>query len=183
MRGPGTISMLLPTIVATLFMFTVVITLNKASSLTRGGKIVRLMNVDDVFPTPESVEQNRKKEFWELTVPPPSPDAVLEAVSGESTLPVLIEGSLQRRATSRLLLPQPDPMWEHRVLEIDDSKPLTPPQRQLPLEYGALEFDGPMPSASAQSRPASRATSVPTPRIQPPAVAPDTSLPVATPTP
>jgi len=89
MRGPGTLSMLLPTIFATLFLFVVVVTLNKATSMTRGGKIVRLMNVDDVFQTPAAVEQNRKKEFWELTVPPPSPESVLIHV--DYNIPVLVE--------------------------------------------------------------------------------------------
>jgi hypothetical protein len=142
MRGPGTISMLLPTIVATLFMFTVVITLNKASSLTRGGKVVRLMNVDDVFPTPESVEQNRKKEFWELTVPPPSPDAVLEG-SEAIRLPTLEEPSASVA-----------------------SRP------------------APMPAPASRTKPAmSRTLRIAAPEIQLPTVAPDTSLPVATPTP
>jgi hypothetical protein len=143
MRGPGTISMLLPTIAATLFMFTVVITLNKASSLTRGGKIVRLMNVDDVFPTRESVEQNRKKEFWELTVPPPSPDAVLE---GEPAVPQLVETVIHSIS---------DTFHDgDRSSELRPEIPL--PSRPLP----AIKTD-----------------------LQPPTVAPDTSLPVATPTP
>jgi len=88
MRGPGTLAMLLPTIFATLFLFTIVVTLNKASSLTRGGKLVRIINVDDVFPA-ESVDQHKKKQYFEAP-PPPSPEAVLAAGSGVEP-PILLE--------------------------------------------------------------------------------------------
>lgn len=81
--------MLLPTILATLFMFTVVITLNKASSLSRGGKIIRLISVDDLFPTEAEVEAMRKKPYYEAT-PPPSPEAVLGALE-PATVPLLVE--------------------------------------------------------------------------------------------
>jgi hypothetical protein len=141
MKGPGTLSMLLPTILATLFLFVVVVTLNKATSLTRGGKIVRLLNVDDVFPTQESVEQNRKKEFWELTVPPPSPDAVLGF--RETLSPPVLE----------------EPARAQLIGGPDDFRP--PPEIPSPAR--------PLPAIETT--------------VLPPVVAPDTSLPVATPTP
>jgi hypothetical protein len=107
-RPAGTLAMLLPTILATLFMFTVVITLNKASSLTRGGKIVRLMSVDDVFPTQLDVEQNRKKEFWELTPPPPSPDWVLMGMTvAPLQVPVLEEPITNQPAPAPMPVVQP----------------------------------------------------------------------------
>ena len=160
MRGPGTISMLLPTIVATLFMFTVVITLNKASSLTRGGRVVRLMNVDDVFPTPAAVEQNRKKEFWELTDPPPSPDAVLGAQIAE--IPTLAEEPVEVLYWYDDFSPPPEiPAPARPTLKIDFTEAILPRQRTT----------------------TPRVSSVPIADLPPPAIAPDTSLPVATPTP
>jgi hypothetical protein len=139
-RPAGTLAMILPTIFATLFMFTIVVTLNKAGNMSRGGKIVRLLNVDDVFPTQLDVEQNRKKEYWELTPPPPSPEAVM---GFRETLPPPV---LEEPATVQ---------------------PLAAPTTVVP----------------PRTQPAQRTTSIPTTEIQLPTVAPDTSLPVATPTP
>jgi len=136
-RPAGTLAMILPTIFATLFMFTVVVTLNKAGNMSRGGKIVRLLNVDDVFPTQLDVEQNRKKEYWELMVPPPSPEA--DMIHLDYEMPDLVEG------------PAPSPVQT--------------------------------PATSAQTQQAPRVLGIPTAEVPAPSVAPDTSLPVATPTP
>lgn len=86
-RG-GSWTILLPTITATLFLFTLVVVLNKTTALTRGGKIVRLLSVEEVFPS-QDVEQHKKKEFWEQPTPP-SPDWLLEVEEGLET-PVLEE--------------------------------------------------------------------------------------------
>jgi hypothetical protein len=89
-RPSGSLAMFLPTVLATLFLFTVVIALNKATSMSNA-KIIRLINVDDVYPTPEAVETNRTKAFWEMP-PPPSPDAVLAELPAQAP-PVLVEES------------------------------------------------------------------------------------------
>lgn len=164
-RGGGTFAMLLPTILATLFMFTVVVTLNKATSLTRGGEIVRLLNVDDVFPTQLDVEQNRKKEFWELMPPPPSPDAVL-ADDSAVLQGITLYGSLGPEGLHDSRFPPPEP----------DIAPLAP--TTVP---GFAPTTTPAPRITAPSAP--RTTSIPTPEIQLPVVSPDTSLPVVPSTP
>ena len=67
--------MFLPTILATLFVFTAVIALNKLAGISNG-RIVHIISVDDVYATPAEAEKNLKKEYWE-TPPPPSPESVI----------------------------------------------------------------------------------------------------------
>jgi len=175
-RPAGALAMLLPTIFATLFMFTIVVTLNKAGNMSRGGKIVRLLNVDDVFPTQLDLEQNRKKEYWELTPPPPSPEAVLGAAKTVET-PVL--GSEGESVESRVSLTGAGlgdiPLSRIPTLS-QQATGMEPDLRTLVIVSERLQ-------EPAEARPASRVATVPTPAPQFPTVAPDTSLPVATPTP
>lgn len=163
-RPAGTLAMILPTIFATLFMFTIVVTLNKAGNMSRGGKIVRLLNVDDVLPTQLDVEQNRKKEYWEITPPPPSPEAVMGAQESLG-LPALLEpDALEETIPGGGYWPPPE------LPEFDPST-VKPDLEIVPV---------PTPrTASASGRP----LGVETTAIQPPAVTPDTSLPAAIPTP
>ena len=74
-QSKGSLVLFLPTVLATLFLFTAVVALNKATSWSNG-KIVRLINVDDVYPTTADAEKHSKKAYWE-TVPPPSPEEVI----------------------------------------------------------------------------------------------------------
>jgi hypothetical protein len=68
---------LLPTLVATLVMFALVITLARAFDPMINQPIVRLFSVDEVFPA-EELKQRLPEPIWERTGPP-TPVALTDA--------------------------------------------------------------------------------------------------------
>jgi len=129
-RPASSIAMLLPTILATLFMFTVVITLNKASSLSRGGKIVRLISVDDMFPSLAEAEAMREKAYYELP-PPPSPEAVL-GTPAEQEIPTLQEPPLEPDFGGRLSGNLSVDRW-WSAFEPESAPPTAGPDTSMPI--------------------------------------------------
>lgn len=135
-RDKGSLALFLPTILATLFLFTIVIALNKATSMANG-KIIRLINVDDVYPTTADAESHAKKAFWE-TPPPPSPEAVLAARPVPPPPELAVEA----------------PMVEHGPVPVPSVTPA--PSPSLRIETNGL----PMPAVAPD-------TSLPTPAPRP----------------
>lgn len=85
-RPAGNLALLFPTILATLFLFMVVVALNQQGSMSRGGKIIRLLSVEDVFPT-QNLEEKTKKDFWEQPAPPTPSAAPVDS----RDMPVFVE--------------------------------------------------------------------------------------------
>lgn len=134
-RGSGSLAMILPTIFVTLFLFVVVVTLNKAGSISRGGKIIRLLSVEDVFPS-QDLETNRKKEFWEQP-PPPTPR------EGGSDLP---EGFRSRPPVFEE--PRPLPVF------VPVAQPAAVPSRTLTIETREIEMPDVAPDTEIAPQPA-----------------------------
>ena len=124
--------MFLPTILATLFLFTAVIALNKLTSMSND-KLIRLINVDDVFPTKADAERNSRKEFWELP-PPPSPESVI-ARQASQPAPQSDGGPIEETGLDEMAAPSRATPAAIRPLPLIDAKikmPEVQPDTSLP---------------------------------------------------
>lgn len=116
----------LPTIVATLVMFALVITLARAFDASIGQPLVRLFAIDEVFPA-EELPQRIGPEIWERTGPPTPvvltdadgaplpPSAARPPMVGLDAFPLLTPPPLAPvRVEPGLRLPPPavEPSWE-----------------------------------------------------------------------